>query len=80
MCLIAVFLCFLAQSGVFTFAEAMRASVGQSAAQVNLALEFCASAGIAASVRTRRSGVRPMPAARMPQSGPAASHAHRIAE
>lgn len=50
VCLAAVFVYFLAQSGVFAFAEAIGGSVGQPAANVNLALEFSAFAGVAASI------------------------------
>jgi predicted MFS family arabinose efflux permease len=50
LCLLAVFLYFLAQAAVWAFAEAIGSGAGQSAAEVTSALEFSAFAGIAAAV------------------------------
>jgi hypothetical protein len=49
VCLIAVFLYFLAQAAVWAFAEAIGAGVGQSSSAVTSALEISAISGIAAS-------------------------------
>jgi predicted MFS family arabinose efflux permease len=50
LCLLAVFLYFLAQAAVWAFAEAIGSGTGQSSAEVTSALEFSAFAGIAASM------------------------------
>lgn len=63
VCLVAVFIYFLAQSAVWGFAEALGASVGQSSTHVTSALEVAAFAGIPAAgfvflVSTRLSGAQ----------------------
>lgn len=49
VCLLAVFLYFLAQAAIWAFAEAIGAGVGESSSAVTVALEFASLTGIAAS-------------------------------
>ena len=58
LCLIAVFVYFLAQAGIWAFVEAIGFSVGQSSASVSLALQFAAFPGVAASVLASVVGAR----------------------